>query len=296
MWLWVKITLLCLIPFCDAFGQMKEYFSLKNNDRFDKLDLTLTATSGTCLIQPSRYHEVISIYGFENQDTFNPNFESKMVDRVHVINFDVQNLQQGGMGKVLSSRIFGANPCRNNNWNIYLSDLKPLNLNLNYVVGEAEVDLSGLPVENLKITTGNAKVRIGYASELYNPVEMDSFFVKVDMGSLHVHQLNLSKAREIVAEVGVGKLFLDFSNPHIICQSNVSAKVGAGSMEIYLSEKETPILIKVNNSPLCHIKMPRSFKRIGKDIYANDLYSPGADHLISFDLDVALGHITFISK
>jgi hypothetical protein len=296
MWLWVKITLLLLIPFCNAFGQMREYFSLYNNDFFDKIDLTFTATSGSCFIKPSRQYNLVSIFGMDDQASINPSYENTIINRVNLVSFDVKNQQLDGMGKVLTSRIFGAKPCISNRWHIYLANDKPLNLNLNYVVGESQVDLSGLPVENLKINSGNAHVKIHFENELYNPIEMDSLLVKVDMGSLQIHQLNLSKARQIVAEVGFGKLFLDFSNPHIICQSNVTAKVGAGSIEIYLEEQRNPILIKVTNSRLCHIKMPRSFRKIDKDLYANDLYAPGADHLISFDLEVTLGQITFIDK
>lgn len=272
---------------------MKEYFAIPNNDQFDRINVTLTATSGRCSILPSPHREVLNIYGQEDQKTYRPNFESEIVKRTQHVNFDVKNSEDVGMGKALSSRILGDGLCKNNNWDIFLSDSKPLSLNLNYAVGEADVDLSGLPVENLRINTGNANVRIGYQNEIYNPVTMDSLYVKVDMGSLHLQQINLTKAKMIFAEVGFGKLYLDFSNPHVICTSNVSARVGAGSMEIYLSEKELPIMIKLNNSPLCHVKIPKSFKKINKNTYANSKYKPGIDHTIIFDLDVTMGHISF---
>ncbi|MEJ0054893.1 MAG: hypothetical protein WDN75_04140 [Bacteroidota bacterium] len=41
---------------------------------------------------------------------------------------------------------------------------------------------------------------------------MDTFFVKVDLGSLNVKQMNLSRSKVVMAEVGFGNIFLDFSN------------------------------------------------------------------------------------
>jgi hypothetical protein len=296
MWQRVGITLFMFLTFSHVFGQDKEYFFIPNNDHFDKLNLTLSATSGTCKIQPARQQDIIKIIGSESQTTLSPTFTKEIIDRVQIVDFQVHHNHQAGMSRVLSGRFFGADPCKKNNWNIHLSDNKPLNLNLNYVVGEAEVDLSGLPVENMRVVTGNANVKISFANELYNPIEMDSFFAKVDMGNLQINQINFVKAKEIVAEVGVGKMYLDFSHPHIICKTKVTAKVGAGNMEILLTENQNPILIRINNSPLCHIKIPKSFKKIDKDTYANELYFPNADHLIVFDLEVAIGQITFISN
>ena len=162
-------------------------------------------------------------------------------------------------------------------------------LNLNCVVGNAKIDLSGLPVEKLKINSGNADVHIGYFSNTYNPMIMDSLLVKVDLGSLTIDELNLSKARQIVADVGLGSLSMDFSDRNVI----VKASVGAGKLQITIPENDYPILIQINNSPLCHVKLPKSFKSLEKNIFVNNLYKSGADNLVEFDLNVTVGHIAF---
>ena len=97
-------------------------------------------------------------------------------------------------------------------WKMYLTDSKPYFLELNYGVGNANIDLSGLAIQKLKINTGSADVNVGYYSALENQIDMDTFFVKVDLGSVNVKNMNLSRTRFVMADVGFGNMTLDFSN------------------------------------------------------------------------------------
>lgn len=282
------------MPFFAVFGQSKEYFSVKNNDRYDKIKLTLAATSGVCYVKPSSYFDAIRIFGSDKNLENSPLFKTEIIRRTKMVDFSVETTQGAAMGKALSSRIFGDNICRKNKWNVLLSDDKPLDLNLNYVVGEANVDLSGLPIENLKIKSGNADVRIDYLSGKYSPLEMDTMRVEVDMGSLAINRVNLGRAKQVEAKVGFGKLRLDFGSHPARCSSNISASVDAGSMEIAFPDNTSPAIIRINNSPLCHIKLPQSFRKIGNNIYANHAYAPDCENLVTFDLNVSLGYISFV--
>lgn len=285
------------MPFLYAQGQMKEFFSVDNNDHFDKINLSLGATSGTCVIKPSGYFDAVSIFGTEkNYRAYQPVFKNEVKNRISVIDFNLGNPGGPAVSKSLSSRMFGGNICRSNNWNILLSDKKPLRLKLKYVVGEADVDLSGLPVENLHIKSGNASVNVGYFSGQQNPLEMDTIHVAVDMGSLQLNRINLARARQINAQVGFGSLLLDFNDDQLICGSKVSARVGAGSMEIALPENDYPVVVRINDSPLCRIDLPKTFRKIADNVFANHLYQSDSPQMISFDLDVTLGYISFVSN
>ena len=64
---------------------------------------------------------------------------------------------------------------------MYLTDSKPYFLELHYGIGNANIDLSGLAIKTLKVNTGSADVNVGYYSSLENQIDMDTFFVKVDL-------------------------------------------------------------------------------------------------------------------
>jgi hypothetical protein len=158
------------------------------------------------------------------------------------------------------------------------------------------VDLSGLPIEKLKIRTGNADVKVEYQDSSPNLVVMDTLFVRVDMGSLNISRINHANAKNVIADVVFGGLFLDYSQmPEI--PSQITASVGAGNLVIGLPHSaQIPVKIVIRNSPLCHVKMPDNFSRIEKNVFVNEFYSSGSENSLLFDLDVAVGHINFVVK
>ena len=121
---------------------------------------------------------------------------------------------------------------------------------------------------------------------------MDTFFVKVDMGSLHARQLNLARSKVVVADVGFGNMFLDFSNKPAI-SNRVIGSVGAGNLIIQLPSEEVPVLVTINDSWLCSLSISHSLKKIGQNKFANAAYSKDSKNALVFDLDVSMGKIVF---
>jgi hypothetical protein len=119
---------------------------------------------------------------------------------------------------------------------------------------------------------------------------MDTFFVKVEVGSVNVKQLHLAKSQVILAEVGFGNLSLDFSGKPLV-SNKVKCSVGAGNLEIGLPSPEVPLLVKVSDSWLCSIQLSKSLKKIGDNKYANGAYAQSPKNALMFDLDVSMGKI-----
>jgi hypothetical protein len=192
----------------------------------------------------------------------------------------------------VSFRVFGNGAENLNQWHVYLSKKKPIDLNLRYGMGNAFVDLSGLSVEKLNIATGSADVNIGYVSGQYNQIEMDTFCIKVDLGTLEARQVSLSNARNIIADVGFGSLYLDFTEKSLV-KSVVNATVGAGNLVVTANESVNPMIIYIQNSPLCRVKIPKGFKEIRENVFVNKQYDQDAENLITFNIDVTMGNIIF---
>jgi hypothetical protein len=177
-------------------------------------------------------------------------------------------------------------------WKMYLTESKPYDLQLDYGVGNAHVDLSGLSIKKLKINTASADVIVGYFSALENQLDMDTFSVKVDVGSINVKNISLSKPKHVVADVGFGSMTLDFTTQPLIT-SKVRGSVGAGNLTILLPANETPILVRIKDSWLCSVKLPASLKKISENTFASATYTKGAKNALIFDLDVSMGNIIF---
>lgn len=279
-----------------AMGQIKKQFSVEDNPSCDQIKLKLKANSGTCFLKPSHNTEILNVFSNQDVDGYSHHFNKEVKGKVCEVMLALEEVSSEGISQNISYKVFGSEkPSEEKFWKMYLTDSKPYLLELTYGVGNANVDLSGLAVKNLKINTGSADVNIGYYSGLENTIEMDTFFVKVDVGSLTAKNLSLAKTKYLVADVGFGNVMLDLSAAPLI-GNHIKGSVGAGNLVIMLPSEETPVIVKIRDSWLCSVKMSRSLKKIGENTFANAAYTKNAKNALVFDLDVSLGNIIFKDK
>lgn len=278
-------------------GQMKKQFTVDNQDNCQTVDLSLKAKTGNCFIRAGQTAELLSIYSNQDLEEYAHTFSNEVKNAICFVKLALEQEGQRGVSKKISYQVFGGGEEKISDkfWKVYLTDTKPYSLDLDYGLGNANIDLSGLSIKKLKINTGSADVNVSYAAGQENKVEMDTFFVKVDLGSLNVRHLNLSRSRVVIAEVGFGNIFLDFSNrPETM--PTVQGSVGAGNMIIVLPEESVPVMVKINESWLCSVNLSKNLKRIGVNAYGNLAYSRNPKNALTFDLDVSMGKIIFKEK
>jgi len=277
-----------------ACGQIKKQFTVEDSPSCENISLTLKANSGNCYIKPSQNPEILNVYSNQSESSFAHNFRKEIKGKTCEVVLNLEEVQAEGLSQTISTRFFGPsdNPAGDKLWKMYLTNSKPYLLELNYGVGNANIDLSGLAVKKLKISTGSADVNVGYNSAMENQVDMDTFFVKVDLGSVNVKNLNLSRTHCVMADVGFGNMTLDFSNRPAV-SNRIKGSVGAGNLTIILPKEDTPILVKIQDSWLCSVKVPSGLKKVGENTFANSAYSKNAKNSLTFDLDVSMGNIVF---
>jgi len=278
-----------------AYGQLTTQFYIENNQQIKGLILSLSVDEGNCHIGSTRQEGLLKVSSNKDPDHFSHSY-SKVINRnVCFVDLDIKNTGAGAknLGQTISTSIFGTvNTIDESKWNILLSENKPYQLRLNYGMGAADIDLSRLSIETIKIHTGSADVKIGYEENSFNKVEMDTFYVKVDFGSVNVHNLCHSRARNVIADVGFGDLILDLSDPPLQT-SKIIGNVGAGTLLIKLPSDNTPVRVVVNDSWLCNLKIPVSFRKIGENTYVNPYYKGVPERALSFEVDVSMGNLIF---
>jgi hypothetical protein len=294
----VKTLSLAIVGLLGAgavLGQMKKQFAVDNQD-CKTVDLCLSAKTGNCYIRSGQTSELLTIYSNQDLEEYAHTFSNEIKGAICFVKLALEQEGQRGVSKKISHQVFGGEERMSDKfWKVYLTDNKPYSLDHDYGLGNANVDLSGLSIKRLKIKTGSADVNVAYSSGVENKVEMDTFFVKVDLGSLNVKQLNLSRSRVVMAEVGFGNIYLDFSNKPDIMPS-VTGSVGAGNMVILLPEESVPVMVTINDSWLCSVNLSRNLKRTGEHSYANAAYAKNPKNALTFDLDVSMGKIIFKEK
>lgn len=127
-------------------------------------------------------------------------------------------------------RIHGRN-LRSGNLDLRLSPSVPLDLDLKFGAGEAQMELGGLRVRSLEVATGASNTMMRFSQPNAESMGTASFgvgaarFEAVGLGNLN--------ARRIEVKGGVGEVVLDFSGEW---QQNASAQIemGLGSLTIRL--------------------------------------------------------------
>jgi len=289
----ILLLLVNLITFSGLIGQVKKYYALENNLDFDKINIVLRATSNSCCIKPTINPNLVNIFGYDNNAKPNIYSETEIIDRIQNLIIDLDNNDKAEESSIAKS-FFNSSSEAENHWDLYLSNEKTMRLSLDYAVGDAQVDLSDLPIEKLDISSGSAEVNVEYMENKPNLIEMDSFLVKVELGSLTINKMNYSRARTVIADVGFGALLVDYSRP-LKEPSDVYASVGAGNLIIGLPDDEKfPVIINIQNSPLCNVNLPKGYKKIKKHVYVSRGYYENAPNILSFNLDVVVGQIKFV--
>lgn len=294
-----KTLLLAIVGLMGAgvvIGQVKKQFTVDDQENCKTVDLSLKAKTGNCFIRSSQTSELLNIYSNQNLEEYAHTFSNEVKNAICFVKLALEQEGQRGVSKKISYQVFGGDERPTDKfWKVYLTEDKPYSLNLDYGLGNANVDLSGLAIKKLKINTGSADVNVAYTSGVENKVEMDTFYVKVDLGSLNVKQINLSRSKVVMAEVGFGNIFLDFSNtPEVI--PFVKGSVGAGNMIILLPDETVPVMVRISDSWLCSVNLPKSLKKIGGNTFGNDAYTRNQKNALTFDLDVSMGKIIFKEK
>lgn len=286
------LIVITILTVAGGRAQTKQHYHVLPVDEQQPVKLVMNAPSVSCRINSTYNMRAVSIYGYPENQNFNPIEVNRVNNDTHLVKLNFEG-QTENFTSSISGRVFGQlNESSDKPWHVYLSRGIPFDLDLHYGMGNSMVDLSGLTVNKFKITTGSADIKVGYFASVPNRVPMDTFYAKVDLGVLELDQLNLARAQEVVAEVGFGKLLMHFTN-EVANKSHIKASVGAGSMVVLLDDLETPLIVYFNDSPLCRIKMLKQFREIKPNVFVNDNYDENASNLISFDIDVAMGNVVF---
>lgn len=272
-------------------AQLNNSFTVSDNQEFDKVKFSLNSTSGQGVIESGPKASLVDIHSTTDA-AVEPYYEERIIDRTKEVTVALGEENNASLSTTITRRMFSTQSVEDYTWKVYLSKLKPLDLDLNYAVGDTYIDLSDLPIEKLKMRSGSANVKVNYKNGLGNLLEMDTFLIKVDMGTFEAKNLHLCNSSNIITDIGFGKVKMDFEDAQVI-NTNVRASVGAGKLEIILPSGDIPVRININDSPLCHIKMPRNFENISENVFVSPGFEDGQLNAINFSVDVAVGNIVF---
>lgn len=151
-----------------------------------------------------------------------------------------------------------------NEWLVFFSDRVPLDLSFELGMAEADLDLTGLRVEQLSVESGMAKTRLAF--EEPNPVAMGSLDIDAGMTKFEGVKLGNARFEQFSFEGGAGSFLLDFTGGPLPEGAEADIEVGMSSLQVILPQ-DVPVVLYAPDSWLAQVEVPNGYVKRGKGLW-----------------------------
>lgn len=160
----------------------------------------------------------------------------------------------------------------------------PIMMELDFGLGEAEIDLTGIQIQSLNIECGMGSAILNVESQ--NPNVCEEVNIEAGMGKFEGIGLSYLRAEVVKIEVGLGSATLDFSN-QIMHDMDIEVEVGLGSIELILPDNVN-ISARIHDHFLSSVDVDNLVKKGNKFVTKDWDYDRPT---IKLDMSVGLGSI-----
>jgi len=151
-----------------------------------------------------------------------------------------------------------------NEWLLFFSDEVDLDLAFELGMAEADLDFTGLRIEQLSVESGMAKTTLVF--EELNPVMMDHFEIDAGMSKLVGRKLGNAQFEQFTFDGGAGSFELDFTGGPLPPGAEANIDVGVSSLQVMLP-RETPVILYAPDSWLAQVEVPNGYTKRSKGVW-----------------------------
>jgi len=173
-------------------------------------------------------------------------------------------------------------PDRNviNEWNLHLGNT-PIDLQIKAGAYQGTLDLSGVPITNLRVSDGASRATVKFDS--LNPARMEQLTYKTGASQVDLEGLGNANATKILFEGGAGSYTLDFSGN---LQQDISVRLSAGISNVRINVPENARVRVEIGGGLSNVSVGGTWTTTG-DVYERN----GSGPLIDIKIDMGLGNL-----
>lgn len=175
---------------------------------------------------------------------------------------------------------------RGGEMDLELSTEAPMRLYLEFGAVQARIDLGGLRLTTLQLSTGASDTQIRVSDR--NPLPMEWARFQVGAAAFSARELGRLNARELEIEAGVGDVKIDLGGLQRE-ETFVRAKIGLGSLEIRVPRG---VGIRMDRSTFLTSVNTPGLTRRGDSYYSADWESAG--RRVVLEVDAAFGSVSVL--
>lgn len=178
-----------------------------------------------------------------------------------------------------------------NDWTMKFTDAVPISFDIELGMGKGNIDLTGLMVKDLNISTGASSVTLRFDEP--NPSSIENMTIETGLSKFKGYGLCNANFEHLKFEGGVGSYILDFSG-RLDKEVDVDIEVGLGSVTIYVPD-ETGTKVYYEKSWVASIDLPKDFDEEEDDNYFSSNYYNTSGR-INMHIEAGLGSVTIKRK
>lgn len=175
-----------------------------------------------------------------------------------------------------------------NQWEILLGDMVPLELNLEAGMADVNFDFSGLEIVGLSMDVGMASGNIFFNKP--NKGRIEHFVIDAGQSSMGCHGLGNANFELLEIDAGMASVEIDFGGS-LEFDGKVTMDAGMSSAGITLNP-DMGTRIEFEGGLTSSVDIPDGFTKIKKHTYQSDNYDRAKGHL-DFEIDVSMGSVDF---
>ena len=180
-----------------------------------------------------------------------------------------------------------------NVWDVTLSTRYPVEMHMEFGACAAEMDLGGIPIEELTLEVGAASGVIEFSSA--NPTRLRDLNIDAGASSLEVESLGNARFDEMSFEGGVGSFDLDFRGSYE-GESEAHIEIGLGSADIIIPSGLAVRVETEGGNWLSSVDFHGDdLEEVDDDIYETEGFEDADDRLILI-IEVGLGSVDIYFK
>jgi hypothetical protein len=253
---------------------MRPFTTFRQMHGETRLNARLEYAAGTLQVAPGEQNELYRMDLSYDEDRFVPVSDYDAAHGAVVLGLK----SAGNAGLRVSSRNQLQQVAR-----VALSPRVDLSLELNLGAADAQVELGGLRVSDLELSTGASKTAVGFARPNATRCHRASF--SAGAAEISVTGLGNSRCDEIEFEGGVGSVILDFGGAWT-SSSRVKVTMAMGSLTLRLSRKAG---VRISMEKFLSSFEPQGLLRQG-DAFVSQNYGNTQRHL-DLDITSAIGDV-----
>ncbi len=255
-----------------------------------ELKVNLDAGFGNINIEQGTFSQIISFnIDTDIKDDIADYIDYSIRDRIGYLNISMSEiLSKESHKKKHSFRLSGF---EDNNWTMKFTDAIPIAFDIELGMGKGDLDLTGLKVKDLNISTGASSVILRFDKP--NDEAIDNINIETGLSKFKAYGLGNANFEHLKFQGGVGSYILDFSGD-LKKEAVVDIEVGLGSITIYIPNKiGTKIYYEKNW--ISSIDLPDDFEEEEEDNYFSSNYYDTSGK-INMHIEAGMGSVKIKRK